>query len=62
LDFSGIEKEGFPKPPEAQGVYHETFDCFQERQLIGALRRTYLGEKPGLLKTGLPKADTPETE
>ena len=45
-EFSGIEKEGFPKSPEAQGVYYETFDCFQERRLLGRIARIYKSDKP----------------
>ena len=70
LEFSGIEKEGFPKSPEAQKLYYETFDRFQERQLIGTMRRLHSGEKPGVPQIEVPKTGTsgtnipaiPETE
>jgi len=67
LEFSGIEKEGYPKSAEAQNSYYETFDRVQERQFIGTLRRLHSGEKPGLppikvQKTGTNIPAAPDTE
>ena len=58
LDFSGIEKEGYPKSAEAQDLYYATFDRVQDRQLIETLRRLYSGEKAGLPPIKVQKTGT----